>query len=123
MSKIDEAKEKIFYARMVKNFELYTAQEVFEKNLENEEFVDPENKWALKYVAPYERQGRTDQNTNGKDKPRVQVGAFFRKKLSLNDHHEIYGVNKLLKSVEHKYINRNLCGMIYGKKELKIFVS
>ena len=33
MSKINEAKEKIFHARMIKNFELYTAQEVFEKNL------------------------------------------------------------------------------------------
>ena len=102
MGKKEEALEKIYHGRMIKDFCLYTAQEVFEKHLELEEFVDPDIKWSLKYVAPYDRQGRTDSETSGADKPRVQVSAFFRKKLSLKDHHELYGINESLKEVEHR---------------------
>lgn len=69
--------------------------------LASDEFVDPEQKYLLKFVAPYERQGRTDSTTPGSEKPKVKVRAFFRKKISLKDHHELHGVNERLKSTEH----------------------
>jgi len=103
MTKKALAEEKIYKGRMVKDFCLYTAREVFENKLEKEEFVDSECKWSLKYVAPYDRQGRTDKKTNGAYKPRVQVNAFFRKKLSLQDHRELYGINTELIFTEHKF--------------------
>jgi len=102
MNKKSLAEEKVYYGRMIKDFCLYTAQEVFDNKLEKEEFVDSEIKWSLKFVAPYDRQGRTDKENNGADKPRVQVSAFFRKKISLQDHHELYGVNAELKGIEHR---------------------
>lgn len=100
-SKLNHAKEKVFLARMVKDFGLYSAQDVFEKHLEDEEFYTQDGKFALKYVAPFERKGRRDKNSDGLDKPRVKVKAFFRKVLSLSDHWELYGVDKSLKSAEH----------------------
>ncbi|MFA6368566.1 MAG: hypothetical protein WCX10_08425 [Bacteroidales bacterium] len=104
MDKKALAEEKVYRGRMVSDFCLYTAQEAFEKKLAREEFVDPKILWALKFVAPYDRQGRSDKNKkNGEEKPRVQVKAFFRKKLSLRDHHELHGVKSELKSTEYKY--------------------
>ena len=83
MSKEDLAKEQVFQGRMIKAFKLYTAQEVFEKNLEQEEFVTQDLLYSLKYVAPYERKGRRDKFSDGLDKPMVHVSAFFGKVLSL----------------------------------------
>ncbi|HQC54428.1 MAG TPA: hypothetical protein PKX91_01725 [Clostridia bacterium] len=101
MSKKKLAEEKIYKARMVKDYSLYTAQEVFEQGLGDEEFIDPENTWSLTFVAPYSRQGRTDKETKGADKPRVYVNAYFRRKLSLKDHHELYPINVSLVRAEH----------------------
>ena len=100
-NKLNLAEEKVFLARMVKDFGLYSAQDVFEQHLENEEFYTQDGQFALKYVAPFERKGRRDKNSDGLDKPRVKVKAFFRKVLSLSDHRELYGVNESLKSAEH----------------------
>ena len=100
-NKLNLAEEKVFLARMVKDFGLYSAQDVFEKHLEAEEFYTQDGKFSLKYVASYERKGRRDKNSDGLDKPRVKVSAFFRKVLSLSDHRELYGVNESLKSAEH----------------------
>lgn len=100
-NKLNLAKAKVFLARMVKDFGLYSAQDVFKKHLEDEEFYTQDGKFSLKYVAPYERKGRRDKNSDGLDKPRVKVSAFFRKVLSLSDHRELYGVNESLKSAEH----------------------
>ena len=100
-NKLNQAEEKVFLARMVKDFGLYSAQDVFKQHLEDEEFYTQDGKFALKYVAPFERKGRRDKNSDGLDKPREKVKAFFRKVLSLNDHRELYGVNESLKSAEH----------------------
>ena len=50
-SKLNHAKEKVFLARMVKDFGLYSAQDVFEKHLEDEEFYTQDGKFILKYVG------------------------------------------------------------------------
>jgi hypothetical protein len=100
-NKKNMAEEKVLLARMLKDFGLYSAQDVFEQHLEKEEFFTQDGNFSLKYVAPYERKGRKDKNSDGFDKPKVKVNAFFRKVLSLRDHRELYGVNKSLKSAEH----------------------
>lgn len=102
MPKEDLAKEQVFQGRMIRDFKLYTAQEVFENNLEDEEFVTQDLSFSLKYIAPYERKGRRDSFSDGFDKPKVHVNPFFKKVLSLKDHRELYGVNELLIKVEHK---------------------
>ncbi len=94
--------EKIFWGRMVKDFKLYTAKEVHELSLGKEEFVTEDNKYALTYVHPYERKGRRDKNSDGNDKPRVKVSSFFKRKISLEDYHELYGKDHELLSVGHK---------------------
>lgn len=101
------AEEKIMLARMIKDFGIYTIQEIQEKGLEHEEFITIDNKFALKYVASYERKGRRDKNSDGKDKPRVKVNGFFRKLISLNDHRELYKMNKSLTEIEHKIHHRD----------------
>ncbi|MDD3999056.1 MAG: hypothetical protein PHR98_03080 [Candidatus Shapirobacteria bacterium] len=101
------AEEKVYEGRMVSDFCLYTAQEVYNQKLREQEFVDPDIKWSLKFVDPYDRQGRTDKITQGAAKPRVHVNAFFRKKLSLSDHRELYGVNADLIVAEHRYHERD----------------
>lgn len=99
--KINLAKEKVFLARMVKDFCLYSAQDVFELHLENEEFYTIDGMFSLKYVAPYERKGRRDKYSDGFEKPKVRVKAFFRKVLSLRDHRELNEINESLKHSEH----------------------
>lgn len=100
--KLEEASEKVYQARMVRDFCLYSAQEVFEQGIEKEEFTDPDRLFALKYVAPYERKGRRDKNSDGLDKPKVHVSAFFRRHLSLKDHRDLYGLDESLQSTEHR---------------------
>ena len=78
-NKKNMAEEKVLLARMVKDFGLYSAQDVFEQHLEKEEFFTQDGNFSLKYVAPYERKGRKDKNSDGFDKPKVKVNAFFRK--------------------------------------------
>jgi len=107
MDKKNLAEEKVYKGRMVSDFCLYTAQEAYNQKLREQEFVDPEIKWSLKLVDPYNRQGRTDKITPGTDKPRVHVNAFFRKKLSLSDHRELYGINTELTTTEHRYHERD----------------
>lgn len=102
MSKKDLANEKVFLARMVSDFSLYTAQQVHDLGLEKEEYVTTDKSFSLKYVSPYERKGRKDSVSDGSDKPRVHVRAFFKKKLSLKDHRELFGINEALKANEHK---------------------
>lgn len=101
------AKERVFLARMIGDFNLYTAQEVHELNLGKEEFITTDGTFSLRYVAPYERKGRRDSHSDGLDKPRVKVSAFFRKMLSLKDHHELYPIEVELKKVEHKIHKRD----------------
>lgn len=101
MSKKELAEEKMYRARRVKDCRLYSAMEVYELKLSSDNFVDPERQWHLTYVAPYERRGRTDSKTPGSEKPKVKVRAYFKKKLSLNDYHELHGVNDELKTTEH----------------------
>lgn len=100
--KRNKAQEQVFLARMISDFNLYTAEEVHKFGLKNEEFITPDNKFSLKYVAPYERKGRKDKNSDGNDKPRVKVSGFFRKVISLSDHRELYGINSSLYKAEHK---------------------
>jgi hypothetical protein len=107
MGKKRLAEERIYKARMIKDSGLYTAQEVFEMGLGDEEFVDPDKTWALTYVAPYSRKGRTDKHTLGADKPRVYVNAYFRKKLSLRDRHELYPINVSLIRAEYTIHKRD----------------
>lgn len=101
MSKEELAKEHIFLARMVKDFNLYTALQVEEQELYDEGFVTQDLQFSLKFVASYERKGRRDKNSDGNDKPRVHVNPFFRKVLSLKDYHELHGINESLKATEH----------------------
>ena len=61
-NKKDIAKEKVVLARMIRDFSLYTAQEVHDLGLGNEEFITEDNKFSLKYVAPYERKERKDRH-------------------------------------------------------------
>ena len=102
IDKLDIAEEKVVLARMVRDFALYTAEEVFELGLGNEEFITPDKTFALKYVAPYERKGRRDKNSDGSEKPRVKVSGFFRKIISLHDHRELHGIDDSLRKSEHK---------------------
>ena len=57
MSKEKLAKEKIFLARRVKDFNLYTALQVEEQELYDEGFVTQDLQFSLKFVASYERKG------------------------------------------------------------------
>lgn len=101
-NKKDIAEEKVVLARMIRDFSLYTAQEVHDLGLGNEEFITEDNKFSLKYVAPYERKGRKDRQSDGSSKPRVKVRGFFRKIISLHDHRELYGVDISLCEAEHR---------------------
>ena len=78
-NKKDIAEEKVVLARMIRDFSLYTAQEVHDLGLGNEEFITEDNKFSLKYVAPYERKGRKDRQSDGSSKPRVKVRGFLEK--------------------------------------------
>lgn len=100
-NKLKMAEEKVLLARMVNDFGLYSAQDVFEKHLEQEEFVTQDGLFSLKYISPYTRKGRRDKYSDGLDKPRVYVNAYFKKVLSLNDHRELYGIKESLKKAEH----------------------
>ena len=80
-NKKNTAEEKVLLARMVKDYGLYSAQDVFEQHLEKEEFFTQDGNFSLKYVAPYERKGRKDKNSDGFDKPKVKVSAFLEKFL------------------------------------------
>lgn len=50
-NKLKLAEEKVLLARMVNDFGLYSAQDVFEKHLEQEEFVTQDGLFSLKYIS------------------------------------------------------------------------
>ena len=100
-NKIALSNDRITLARMIRDFGLYTAQDVFEHHLEQEEFIIPDKQYSLKYVSPFTRKGRRDSCSDGFDKPRVEVSAYFKKVLSLDDYRATYGINESLKNIEH----------------------